>query len=75
MTQISLSEPQEHFIIKLPDGFWASVAEDPDGQGTYEVWVHEDEQGYRSAWNLPTFESAVRNIMDVVWKGAMPFHP
>ncbi len=71
MTQTSLSNPRNHFIIQLPDGFWASVEEQPNGKFT--TYVHEDEQGYASAWDLPTFESAVRNIMDVIWEGCLPF--
>lgn len=69
-------EEAERFRIRLPSGEGhAEVRLLEDGKFT--VWVDQPgsyEGGYRSAWNLPTFEAAVRNIMDVLWSGCLPYN-
>jgi len=70
-----MPEPGNAFAIDLPSNEGrAEVRKQDDGK--WQVFVVSEnafEGGYRSAWNLPTFEAAVRNIMDVLWEGCLPF--
>lgn len=66
---------RQYFRICLPSNEGhAEVRTQQDGR--FEVWVENPASyggGYRSAWNLGSFEGAVRNIMDVLWTGCLPF--
>lgn len=74
--QPASAEGMESFHIVLPSGEGvAEVRAQEDGR--FAVWIvgtHLFDGGYRSAWNLPSFETACRNILDVVWVGCLPAH-